>query len=62
MSIKSPEYSIENASDHKVHLSEKLQKFADTAKDMRCNMEDAAVRMCCEMTDAAVFGTASRSV
>lgn len=62
MSLQPATFSIDNASDHKVHLTEKLQKFADAAKDLRCNMEDASVKMLCEMTDTVVLGTASRSV
>lgn len=57
MSFKSPEFSIEDASNHKMNLPAELRRLKDGADELRCHMVDASVKMACEMTDSAVLRT-----
>lgn len=57
MSFKSQEFSIEDASNHKMKLPTELRSFKEGADELRCHMMDEAVKMACQMTDSAVLRT-----
>ena len=61
MSFKSQEFSIEDASNHKMNLPTELKGFKEAANELRCNMVDASVKMACEMTDSAILRTRAHS-
>ncbi len=61
MSFPSHEFSIDEASNHKMNLPTELKGFEEAGNKLRCNMEDLSVKMACEMVDSAILRTRAHS-
>ncbi len=58
--FKSPEFSIEDASNHPGNLSLDLKAYGEAGDKLRKEMCDRSVKEACDITDRAVLRTADK--